>query len=118
LGGLIVLTAVFMAVFNFGKGDVIGLKIGNADLSKVADGVYTGSYAKGRWGYTVKVTVAGNRIADLEITDCKNAKIYTDFNNAITARVMDAQSLNIDTVSGASVNTKAFLKAIENALPR
>ncbi len=118
VGGLAVLTAVFMLVFNFGKGEVLGLKIRDVDLTKVPDGVYTGSYSKGRWGYTVRVTVAGGRIGDIEIANCKNQKIYTDLNNAITAKVIEAQKLGIDTVSGASINTKAFLKAVDNALPK
>lgn len=118
LGGFVVLMAVFMLVFNFGRGEVINLRISNVDLSKVADGVYTGSYSKGRWGYTVNVSVAGGRITQIDIADCKNAKIYTDFNNAVAARVLEAQTLAIDTVSGASINTKAFLKAVENAVTR
>jgi uncharacterized protein with FMN-binding domain len=34
----------------------------------------------------------------------------------MTQEVLDAQSLQVDAVSGATATSKAFIKAVENAL--
>ncbi len=39
----------------------------------------------------------------------------TDFER-LYARVIQAQSLQVDTISGATLTSKAYLQAVENAL--
>ena len=49
------------------------------------------------------------------IEDVPGAEI-TDCSNVILSRVLDAQNTQVDAVAGATVTSKAYLKAIENAL--
>lgn len=79
------------------------------------DGVYEGSYDGGRWTNGVKVTVAGEKIGNITLTQdvmFSDAKVSA----ALFERVIASQSTKVDTVAGATVTSKAYLKSIENAL--
>jgi uncharacterized protein with FMN-binding domain len=103
-------------IFNRGMGTIRALDIGGVDLSRIDDGTYTGRYSHGRWGYTVEVTVADHRIENVEITECTKADIYVELNAKLVSYVVGKQTLEYDAVGGASISSKAFLKAVENAL--
>ena len=117
LGGLVLLILVAMPFFNRGMSEIKNLTIKNVDLTSVPDGTHQGSYANGRWSYTVEVTVKDHAITDI-VVDPGSGQTNEKFEQTAVAAVLQAQSLDIDTVSGASVNTKAFLKAVENALTK
>ena len=116
LGGLVLLILVSMPFLNRGMREIKNLKIKNVDLAGVADGTYQGSYVQGRWKYTVDVTVLDHAITDIVVKPGSSSHIGSGFDQAAIDAVIQAQRLDIDTVSGASVTTKAFLKAVENAL--
>lgn len=84
------------------------------DLSKVSDGVYTGSYDSGPVVVEVKVTVSGHAITDIELVKHRNGQGSAA--EAITGKIIAAQSLKVDVVSGATMSSKVILLAIENAL--
>lgn len=91
-----------------------GIKITNVDLSKIKDGTYTGEFYTTIIGAEVNVKVENHKIAEVELVQHKNergkkAEIIPD-------RVVQAQSLQVDTVTGATNSSKVILKAIENAL--
>jgi uncharacterized protein with FMN-binding domain len=106
--GLLVLAVAGGLLGSIGMGEIKRLTINNVDLSQMADGVYRGSYHKGRWKYDAEVSVADHRIADIKETN-PSMKMTKDL-------TITGQTLKIDAVSGASVNTKAFCKAVEIAL--
>ncbi len=120
----IILTAVLIIALVIGCGVFYitrGLKtdadlvIGSADLSALGDRVYKGAYDSGRFSNEVNVTVKDHKIIDIElvkdVTFSKPEVYETLFN-----RVMEKQDVTVDTVSGATVTSKAYLKAVENAL--
>ncbi len=79
------------------------------------DGTYEGGYEGGRFTNRVKVTVAGEKIGNIAISQdvmFSNAKVSSE----LFQRVIGAQSTQVDTVAGATVTSKAYLKSIENAL--
>ena len=79
------------------------------------DGTYEGSYDGGRWTNRVKVTVAGERIGNITLSQdvmFSDAKVSSE----LFQRVIAAQSTQVDAVAGATVTGNAYLKAIENAL--
>lgn len=89
------------------------ITIGEVDLSKIPDGTYTGS-AEAVWvGATVEVTVNDHRITDI-ILDHRHGQ--GEAAEVITDHVLDAQSLQVDIISGVTSSSKVILKAIENAL--
>lgn len=90
------------------------LTIGQIDLTRVRDGQYEGYYDGGLVKAKVRVTVADHRIAELVILkhDCGLGRKA----ESIVKSVVQAQSLAVDTVSGATDSSKVLLKATENAL--
>ena len=91
------------------------MPIGKIDLSKVEDGTYTGSFNGGRWSNTLSVTVKGHRITGLKVVKDVQFKLPEKM-KLLFDRVLDAQTLQVDTVTGSTVTSKAYLKSIENAL--
>lgn len=110
---IVILGGVYW-LFN-GMSQVKNLEIGDVNLTALADGTYRGTYQKGRWSYNVAVTVKDHAITAVEVIDNK-VKMFEKINQEEIARVISRQSVKVDAVSGATVTSKALLKAIENAL--
>lgn len=95
------------------------------DLSVRSDGDYMGSYkievppgdAAAFPMVSVLVTLRGSRITEITISKPKALANEEDF-TAYKTRIIEAQSLDVDGVSGASYSSKAMAKAIEAALDR
>lgn len=89
--------------------------INEIDLSRIADGSYKGSYDVGRWANEVLVEVSDHRITDIIIA---KSVTYEDQEQTrkLIEKVLEKQNTSVDTVSGATVTSKAYLKSIENAL--
>ncbi len=90
------------------------LTIGDVNPTAVADGVRTGTCDIGPVVVEAEVTVAGGVITDITLK--KHVNGQGSAAEAITAKVIEAQSLKVDMVSGATISSKVILKAIENAL--
>lgn len=90
--------------------------INDIDLNKVEDGVYQGEFNGGRWKNKLEVTIKDHQIADIGLLKASKASGMADISEKVFQQVKEKQSLQIDTVSGATVHTKAILKSIENAL--
>jgi uncharacterized protein with FMN-binding domain len=88
--------------------------ISEVDLSTIPDGVYAGSYSEFPVSAEVRVTVSGHAIKD--ITLVRHDTGQGQAAEAIPQMVVEAQSLQVDAVSGATYSSKVILKAIEDAL--
>lgn len=116
---IVVLTVVIIgwkyliAVQNYKK-TFSDLKISNVDLSKVSDGKYVGSFDTVYVGAEVSVTIKDHKISDIILLNHKNERGKPA--EVIPDMVLNSQSLQVDTISGATNSSKAILKAIENAL--
>ena len=114
--GLLALLAIPMAFLMFhGMAEIKALVIQEVDLSKIADGTYHGSYHKGRWTYDVEVVVRDHRIVSIHNMNPR-MNVQQRWNDKAAALILEKQSIGIDVISGATVNTKAFEKAVEVAL--
>lgn len=114
-GGLFALIVCGIWLATPGLKDISESTISNVDLQTVQDGVYTGSFKKARWKNEVEVTVKNHRIVVIKNTNKlapPNRKVVDKAIKAMLAK----QSVVIDVVSGATVNTRAFQMAVENAL--
>jgi uncharacterized protein with FMN-binding domain len=91
------------------------LAIGSIDLNKVEDGVYNGAYDSGRFSNKVSVTVKDHKITGIELVkDVTFSK--PEVTKTVFDSVMEKQDVAVDTISSATTTSKAYLKAIENAL--
>lgn len=116
--GILAVLAVPLSILMFyGMSEIRQLVIREVDLGKVADGTYMGSYHKGRWTFDVQVVVQNHRIKSVKNV---NARMNTqqEWTASAEAAFVEKQSVNIDVVSGATLNSKAFQKAVEIALSK
>ncbi len=86
------------------------------DASAVADGSYEGSAFLLPVSVRVKVTVAGGRIAYIELLRHFNGQGKPA--EAMLGRVLEAQSLSVDAVSGATHSSLVILEALRDALSK
>lgn len=93
------------------------LFVAGTALAEIAftPGVYTG-VGEGIGGdVTVEVTFSELKIEDIKVVaHNETAGICEPALEQIPASIVEAQSLDVDTVSGATVTSKAILKAVEN----
>lgn len=114
IGILVVLVGAGFFALTQLSGNPDDIAIENIDVSSVADGTYTGEHETTLVFAQVQVTVTNGQITDVEILrhDCGRgygAEIIVD-------DIVDAQSLNVDTISGATMSSKVILKAVEVAM--
>lgn len=85
--------------------------------SPYADGTYTGE-AQGYGGtVAVELTVGNGKITDLTITSAeKEDTAYLDAASAVIDSILEQQSTDVDTVSGATFSSNGILHAAEDAL--
>ena len=85
--------------------------------SPYADGTYTGE-AQGYGGtVAVELTVENGKITDLTITSAeKEDTAYLDAASAVIDSILEQQSTDVDTVSGATFSSNRILHAAEDAL--
>ena len=88
--------------------------ITNPDLSKISNGTYRGSSKVGPVRVTLDVNMQNNAITSIQIIKHFNGRGKKA--ESLIPKVIEAQSLNIDVVSGATASSKAILQAVENAL--
>lgn len=94
------------------------LPISDLDLRNLKDGTYIGDYEGGMYKWRaneVQVTVSSGKVSDIKILKHKENQ-SPEFTGKLYDRVIKSQSLQVDTISGATLTSKAYLKSVENAL--
>jgi uncharacterized protein with FMN-binding domain len=82
------------------------------------DGVYHGLYEGGMYKWRrneCDVTVTNGRLTGIQLAGSQDPGGNFDY-QMLYDRVIEAQSLQVDTISGATLTSKAYLQCIENAL--
>lgn len=111
----ILITAGGMFYLTRGLGSSCKLVINDLKLSAVKDGAYNGKYKNGRWTNEVNVTVKDHKITNIDLVkDVLFSK--PEVTKEVFSKVIKEQNINIDTISGSTITSKAYLKSIENAL--
>lgn len=88
------------------------------DFSKLNDGIYIGEYGGGMYKWRtnkVQVTVSSGKVTGIKILEHKENQ-RPEIMNQLYDRVIKSQSLQVDAISGATLDTKAYLKSVDNAL--
>ncbi len=84
---------------------------------ELKDGTYRGSAQGFASEITVEVTVAQGRIAKVEVVDHDDTPfIAQNAIDQIPAAVVDAQSFEVDAVSGATFTSNGIMNAVQDAL--
>lgn len=90
------------------------VRIEEVDITKVVDGDYRGEATDGPVKVVVIVEVKEGRIVSIVLEHHRT--LMGKPAERIPEDVIRAQSLKVDTVSGATVSSRAILKAISSAL--
>ena len=96
------------------KKRIADISISNVDLSTIPNGSYTGSYDAVMIGAKVQVDISDHTIKNISILEHKNERGKKA--EAIVNEIKSAQSLKVDTITGATNSSKVILKAVQNAL--
>lgn len=90
------------------------MEIHEVDLAAVEDGRYVGFYGSFPVDAKVEVIVADHKITKISLLEHGNGQGGNA--EVIPDKVVEAQSLQVDSVSGATYSSRVILKAIEVAL--
>ncbi|WP_127507753.1 FMN-binding protein [Actinoplanes solisilvae] len=83
---------------------------------------YTGASVATRWGdVQVAITVAGGKITDVAVPVYPSGNHRDEEINAralpiLRSQTLEAQSADVDTVSGATVTSEGYLQSLQSAL--
>ena len=91
----------------------------NGDSTNYKDGTYTGE-ADGFGGtIQVEVKIEKNKIAEINVVSAeKEDGAYLSMAKDIIPKIIDAQSADVDTVSGATFSSTGIKNASEHALEK
>lgn len=118
LVGLVAVAVIALGATEGERREGRNLTIADVDFSKLPDGTYSGAYAGGKYGWReneVRVIVAGGRVTTIEVVSSATRPVPA-LVGRLYDRVIAEQSLKVDTMSGATITSKAFLKSVEIAL--
>ncbi len=98
------------------KAKLEDLVVSNVNVAAVRDGTYEGEQLTKLVTARVEVVVASGSLVSIKVLNHRHGPFHGA--DAIADRVVLAQSLEVDGVSGATMSSKVMLKAIENALEK
>ena len=95
------------------------LPLNAVDFSKLKDGTYHGAYAGGMYKWRANecdVTVKNGKVTAIQLVGSQDPGSGNTNYQMLYDRVIAAQSLQVDTISGATLTSKGWLQCVENAL--
>ncbi|WP_029233500.1 FMN-binding protein [Butyrivibrio sp. VCB2006] len=97
------------------------ISVENSSLEGYAyiDGIYFGEGEGNNGKIKVQVTITGSQITDIQIVSFPDDPEYFDKEkdgNLMISQMLDNQSCDVDTVSGATYSSEGLIDAVKNAL--
>lgn len=86
------------------------------DASAYKDGTYYGTGKGFAGNIKVKVDIAGGKIASISIVSTKDGDSYVKSASLLLDTIVEKQSTNVDTVSGATFSSRGIIAAVRSAL--
>ena len=100
-----------------GQGEDAGTQdSASSEAGTYKDGTYKGTAPGYSGDLTVEVTVEGGRIKAIDITDTTDDKAYLDLASGLIDDIIDKQTTDVDTVSGATYSSNGIIEATKKAL--
>lgn len=95
------------------------LPLNKVDFGKLDEGIYHGVYEGGmyQWRYNeCDVTVTNGKVSAIHLAGSTDPGTVNTNAEMLYERVIKSQSLQVDTISGGTLTSKAYLQCVENAL--
>ena len=86
------------------------------DASAYKDGTYYGTGKGFAGNIKVKVDIAGGKISAISIVSTKDGDSYVKSASSLLDTIVEKQSTNVDTVSGATFSSRGIIAAVRSAL--
>ena len=99
--------------------EAASLPLDAVDFDRLKDGSYHGTYAGGMYQWRINecdVIVEKGKVTHIELASSEDPGGENTDPQMLYERVIQSQSLQVDTISGATLTSKAYLQCIENAL--
>ncbi len=112
---IVLLAAAGLFFLTRGLDEGVELVVEEIDFSQKEDGSYLGSFEFYRWNNEVEVIIENGRVSEIIANDQPREK-QDGAIRELTDSVIEGQSTQVEVVSGATVTSKTYLKAIENAM--
>lgn len=121
--GFIVVALVVVGIISGGKflldmqeykAAIQNITFSSIDITTVPDGTYEGDFDAGFVYAKVSVTVKNGIMTDVKLLEHKNGKGASA--ESIIPTILEKQTTEVDSVSGATSSSKVIRKAVENAL--
>jgi uncharacterized protein with FMN-binding domain len=99
--------------------EAASLPLNKVDFDRLSDGTYHGVYPGGmyRWRYNeCDVVVANGKVTGIALAGTTDPGAENTNTQMLYDRVIQAQSLQVDTISGSTLTSKGYLQCVENAL--
>lgn len=111
---IIILISIGFFVMKGVVSNAKNIQVESVDIKKTPDGNYQGEYKLTPVYAAVEVTVKESTIEKIEII--QHDKGLGKRAEEIINTIIKVQSLDVDAITGATVSSKAILKAVEQAL--
>ncbi|MBS4008209.1 MAG: FMN-binding protein [Clostridium sp.] len=120
--GLILLLLLIVTPLLFGCGanraaEKPGDTQAAVDFGSVPDGTHRGMFTYGAFNFIVDVVAENGRVVTINVVQNRDNQQSADA-VAVLDKIIEAQSLDVDAVTGATATSRALTKAVENALRR
>ena len=103
-------------VTDLSAGQVVSAE-SSTPTTKYADGVYTGTGTGFRGTISAQVTVENGRITDVTILSSRDdSDFFQRAQAGVIPAILQAQSVNVSAVSGATYSSRGILEAVADAL--
>ena len=99
-----------------GQKEGVGTQEGSSQSGTYKDGTYTGTAPGYAGDLTVEVKVSGGKITSIDITDTSDDKAYLDLASGLIDDIIEKQTTDVDTVSGATYSSNGIIEATKKAL--
>ena len=86
------------------------------DASAYKDGTYYGTGKGFAGNIKVRVDIAGGKISAISIVSTKDGDSYVKSASSLLDTIVEKQSTNVDTVSGATFSSRGIIAAVRSAL--
>ncbi len=103
-----------LVIFNQSIEKAKYLVVNDVDLSQIKDGQYIGEYSIFLVYAEVEVTIKNHDIKKIQVLKHDNGLGRNA--EVIKEDIIKQKSLNVDTISGATVSSKCIMKAVEYAI--
>ncbi|MGB4609760.1 MAG: FMN-binding protein [Saccharofermentanales bacterium] len=111
---IIIILLGFMLVANKIVSDAKALPVEEIDFGQIEDGQYLGNYKIFPVKVSVKTWIQNGKITQIELLEHFNGKGTPA--EKIADHIIEKQSLQVDSISGATVSSIAIKKAVEDSL--